>query len=148
MFFGDGRTAFLEFLRNLTPQILFLTLAIVLSAGLDLSHFEITIQGFKNAAPYVICLGFFYGSVTANCTKFLDASIAASGAMKIQVGRVQARGLGPLRTTVALVRASWQYEKAMILKVVLVAVVAEAGVVTVFFAARQGAISSLKAMYS
>jgi len=66
----EGRGAFLEFLRNLTPQILFLSLGIVVGTKLNPDEFDL-----KNWPQTLIFLSFLamtIFSAIANVTLFID----------------------------------------------------------------------------
>jgi hypothetical protein len=59
-------TSLLEFLRNLTPQILLLSVAFVLGSKLDITKFQFTLQGVKNAWPFVSVLLVLFVAFFAN----------------------------------------------------------------------------------
>jgi hypothetical protein len=147
MFFGEGRAAFLEFLRNLTPQILFLTLTILFGERLDTSHFQLTPEGFKNALPLVACSLVFLGAFMANTTKFVDSSLSSSAPMRIQVGRIQGRGLSAHRHTWELLKAAWEFNKKAFFELVLVFLLVEASFIGVYAMALHGAISAIRATH-
>lgn len=66
----EGRPAFLEFLRNLTPQILLLSLALLVGRKLDFSTFD-----WSNSTPTLIFFTFLIISLMAawaNATLFIE----------------------------------------------------------------------------
>jgi hypothetical protein len=96
MSLGSLRPAFLEFLRNLSPQIMLLTIGIVLGSRLDLTHFVWTWQGVKNALPFAFTELMFAGALTANTTidallghHFVDGQRKLNGYLMLIVVRLQ-----------------------------------------------------------
>ena len=65
---GEGRGAFLEFLRNLTPQFLFLGVAIKIGLGLDFTAWD-TSNWFETFV-FVACAALFTVSFFANSKHF------------------------------------------------------------------------------
>lgn len=108
MFFGEARKALLEFLRNLTPQILFMTLAIILGAKLDLSHFDLSLNGIKNAGPFVMCIIVFMGAAMANTTLFIDSAITSNESLDKAANEIKEMRLKALPRTWHLACAAWK----------------------------------------
>lgn len=142
MFTGGSRKEFLEFLRNLTPQILFLTLALILAAKLDLSKLEISTQGVKNAAPFVLCLWIFFGAAIANIGLFIDTAITSNPSLDEQVECINKQDIKPLRKTWNLICAAWKHNKPAFFQILVVMAIAETALVAVFIIAIQGAVAS------
>ena len=142
MFTGESRKAFLEFLRNLTPQILFLTLAFIFGTKLDLTKLEISIQGVKNVAPFAMCLGVFFGATIANMGLFIDTAITSSPSLDKQVEDIKKQDIKALRRTWNLICAAWKYNKPAFLQLLLVLVIAETALAAVLIVAIQGAVAS------
>lgn len=142
MFFGEGRKALLEFLRNLTPQILFMSLAFILGAKLDLSHFEFSLKGLQQAAPFVMCVLVVLGAMMANVTLFIDSAINSNESLDSEAERIKAMKLKALPRTLQLILAAWKFKKLAFLEVVLALVIAEAAILAVFLLAIQGALTS------
>lgn len=79
--FTRGKKEYLEFLRNLTPQILLLTMALLTGSKLDLSRIDWSFN-----ADSIMLTGIFYmlvflfcSSVYVNIDCFLEKYIATSG---------------------------------------------------------------------
>lgn len=142
MFFGEGRRALLEFLRNLTPQILFMTLAIVLGAKLDMSHFDFSPQGIKNAGPFVMCIIVFMGAAIANTTLFIDAAITSNESLDNAANEIKEMQLKALPRTWHLACAAWRFNKPAFVQLALALIITEAAIVAIFLLAIQGALAS------
>jgi hypothetical protein len=146
MFFGNQRAAFLEFLRNLTPQILFLTVAFVTGSRLNLDVWQLDIQGIKNASPYFLSLATFIGAAVANVTLFMEKALTSSEALDIEVQRIKARQINIWEKFKALLFASWTHNRGVFAQVALTLIFIQAGFVSVAFIAIQSTVSALKAL--
>lgn len=142
MFLGNGRKALLEFLRNLTPQILFLTIALISAASLDLNKPQWDWDGLRNVLPSVACLLIFIGATIANMTTFVEAALESNEELDKEVAAIRARNLKPYRLTTALLFAALKHNKPAFAKVTLSVIIAEFALVAVFITAIQGAIAS------
>lgn len=142
MFTGEARRALLEFLRNLTPQILFLTLALMLGMKLDLTRVNLSGQGVANAAPFVMCLIVFFGATVANVSLFIDTAITSNAALDEQVAAIKKQDLKAWKRTSRLICAAWKHNKPVFFQLFLVLAIAETAMVAVFIAAIQGAVMS------
>ena len=71
------RRSGLEFLRNLTPQILFVTIAVVSAAKLDLNEWDFTLAGILRTAPFAICLAIFFIAAITNIYNFIEEAVDA-----------------------------------------------------------------------
>ena len=138
---GAGRKAFLEFLRNLTPQILFFSLGFVGGSKLVIPSFDLS-----NAGQTIICfvfLGIAVCAAWANGSLFLSESITA---LNLRSGLPTLdRSAGPIR----LVRTNAQFiwsKRWSILEVIIVLVIVEFGFVVVTFSAISAASSFLKSL--
>ena len=146
MFFGAYRGAFLEFLRNLTPQIVLLIAAFVAGSRLNLQSIEATWTGVKNAAAFWLCLVLIFGSFMANATQFVERVVTSTEALDIEVSRIRARSLSGGKLVGALLGAAWRHNKAAFWNLALTFVIAETGFVVVGLMAMQGAVAALKAL--
>lgn len=73
---GEGRGAFLEFLRNLTPQILLLSCAAFTGASLDLGKWDLS--NLASTLLVVLCLALFAVSALANGLQFTEGYLVAT----------------------------------------------------------------------
>lgn len=142
MFFGEGKKAFLEFLRNLTPQILFLSLAFIWAMKLDLNKFNFSPEGFKNAAPLVMFLLVFFGAAIANIGLFIDTAVKSTPALDEKVQEIKSKPIKPWQRTWHLVQSAWKYNKPAFFQILLVLIICETAMLVVFITAVQGAAAS------
>ena len=73
---GVGRQAFLEFLRNLTPQALLLAFALTLWIQLDFGHFDLS--NWANTLTFFLCTATWILAVLANVVQFMETYSAAA----------------------------------------------------------------------
>lgn len=142
MFLGDGRKAFLEFLRNLTPQILFLTLSLVVGSKLDLSKFQIDASGFGNALPFAVCLLIFFGAAIANMSMFIESALTSTERLKTETEAIEKKGLKGLVLIWALLCTAWKHNKLAFFQLALSLLIIEFAFVAVFVVSIHGALAS------
>lgn len=75
LFSKEMRKALLEFLRNITPQVLFVTLTLISSAHLDFNQWDITPAGWLRTAPFALCLAITIIAILANSFNFVDEAV-------------------------------------------------------------------------
>lgn len=68
---GEGKPAFLEFLRNLTPQVLLLAVALTLAVQLDFSEFDLS--NWWSTAAFFACAAVLCFAVLANTLQFIES---------------------------------------------------------------------------
>jgi hypothetical protein len=145
MIFGSGRVAFLEFLRNLSPQIMLLTIALVLSTRLDLTHFVWTSQGLKNGIPFTATLIVFLGALTANATLFFEKAATSSRQMKKVEKLVRKKFRGRKFALIrALLWAAVKYNRSSLLQAYAAIFVVYIGLTSIFFSAIPAVASALR----
>lgn len=94
MVFSYARGPFLEFLRNLTPQILLFSIAIVMSTKLDLSRFDFS--NTWNTLPFILVMATFFAAVMANMFMFIEGSCRSISDIDEESKRLHAEGVkGP-----------------------------------------------------
>jgi len=144
MFFGANRAAFLEYLRNLTPQILFLTAALVALAPLDTRQLRLDWEGCINFLRVFVCGAVFLGAFAASISKFLDDVLQSTEDLDIELQRLRARykpGVQLLRSAVA---AAWRLNRSAFLQVGIAVVVVQASGIAITMMAAQTAIGVLR----
>lgn len=142
MFTGEARRAFLEFLRNLTPQILFLTMALVSSSNLELKEFDLSASGLWRTLPFALCIFIFLGSAMANVGLFIDSAVTSSPELDKRAGEIKSTDVSTWKRTWLLLFAAWKYNKSAFFQIILVMAICEVAFVVVYIVAVQGAISS------
>jgi hypothetical protein len=143
MFFGSQRAVFLEFLRNLTPQVLFFTVALITGSQLDLGHLQFDGQGIKNAAPYLLSVTVFMAALVANTTLFIEKAVSSSERLEVELIRIRATPIKRRQKLLKAIAASWIHNKIAFIEIVLAALSVQAGFVVVAFMAFRTAITAL-----
>ncbi|MEB2652642.1 hypothetical protein ACPCIT_02370 [Pseudomonas siliginis] len=141
MFFGLGRKPLLDFLRNLTPQIIMLTIALVAGSKLDLGKFDLSLAGLKRTLPFAMCMLVFFISLIANLSTFLEESLEEFKGNKASAMVATEDMRGAKRIWALLVNA-WSNHKLAVFRMVLVMTVAEAAISVVFIMSIQSAVLS------
>ena len=147
MFLGNGRAAFLEFLRNLTPQIIFLTLSLLAAIKIDFQKPQLDWQGFLNVLPFVSCAAIFLGALVANSTRFLETAVSSNDQLDIEILRIRAKELDTFNAFIALVGAAWRFNRRAFAEIVLVLFLTYVGLYAASSMATQSALAALRALY-
>ena len=146
MFLGGGRAAFLEFLRNLTPQIIFLTLSLLAAVKIDFRKPQLDWEGFLNLLPFVSCVLIFFGALLANSTRFLETAVSSNEQLDIEIRRIRAKELGTYDAIVALISATWRLNRGVFAEIALVFFFTYVGLYAASSMAMQGALTALRAL--
>jgi hypothetical protein len=136
--------AYLEFVRNLTPQIVFGTCYMLLRVRIDMSTVQLDWEGIKNAVAIWSCFLLFSGAVLANMKRLMDSITTANEPLEIELMRIRSRELPIVRAIFELLRASWRLNKRGYMQFVLVVAVSYAGMYVVIEMATQGALAAVR----
>ncbi len=126
---NEGRAAFLEFLRNLTPQALILSIAIIAGMRLDFTKVN-----FENAGPTFIfwVLIMIWGMAAwSNSSLFLEKSLVSVKPVSRASRLFARRGLRGLRLTGTNLIYSWRNQRIIFAELVVLIIVIEFGLVVV-----------------
>lgn len=144
MFLGVYRSAFLEYLRNLTPQILFLTTALVAFAPLDMTRVRPDWEGLKNLFGAALCSVVFVGAFVASISKFLDDVVRSTAALDIEIKRLQRRHESRAQLLRAVLKAAWALNRSAFIQMAIAAIVVQASGIAITMMAAKTAISVLR----
>lgn len=138
----SGRPAFLEFLRNLTPQVLLLTMALILSSRLDLT--QIDLSNTPTTIAFFACICTFLLATVANSINFLENTISSldwlnGRAIKIYRRHNSAKGRSLLLAR-SIMRKKWTFGLEMFVAIAVVQV----GLIA---ASTMGILTALKAIH-
>lgn len=142
LIFKEGQRPLLEFLRNLTPQVLLGTTALLLWAHLDFSRIDLsnwlsTVAFYSSAALF--CLAFL-----ANMNQFLDAMLDNLGVYARYARRLRARGISPRRATHLTFRAMFLHRPTLLADFIGTVVIVNVGLLAITFAALNAAKAALR----
>lgn len=139
---GAGRSAFLEFLRNLTPAVLLASLALLYWVRLDfrrvdLSNWVPTVAFFGCALTAALA---FYANVSA----FLEHAFAPAPGVDRALRLLRRRGHPPRRMLLALMVLTWRQQRIVVLEVIVVLLVVYAAWLSAALAAMNAAVAALR----
>ncbi len=145
MIFTTGKPAFLEFLRNLTPQILLFSVAIVTSAKLDFTKFDIT--NFFSTLIFFFVLIVFMCAVWVNILLFLENSLPKLTELDAKSKEMNADKIDYRQHLKEIFTLYWTNHKHHFLWLLIASVVIEIALVSVLLASIPPADALLKAMH-
>jgi len=140
----DGRATFLDFLRNLTPQVLLFTMALISSHRLEPSCCY-----WKNTPQTAIFLCFALiglAAIWANSSQFIENYLVSVKSIDLESKRLIGTGIKGFSHFKALLAYAWRDHRSFFWEAVVVAVIVEAGVVTALFIAIGNSTSLLHAI--
>lgn len=146
MFFGETRGAFLEFLRNLTPQIVLLTASLILGYEIDFTSPSITWSGLGNVFPFAICVLMLVAAFIANVTQFIDKAISSNESLNIEIQRIRASDARGILRIRRLLGAAWIHKPRLFLEITIALLVAQGAFGVISLMALQGTLAALRAM--
>lgn len=139
MIFNRARGPFLEFLRNLTPQILLLSIAIITFAKLDLTKFDL--GNIWNTVFFFSVIGTFFTAVVANMFMFIEGSCRSFDDIDNESKRLHSEGIVGLAYLKALGCLLFKRSKLLLFEVVVALLVVHVGFLAVFVKSIQTAIN-------
>jgi len=131
----DLGPALLEYLRNLTPQILLLALAIVAWVGIDTTKPDYSWNGFKNLATPTLLFGLFIGAFWSNMYQFLERTAVVSEAVDEEATLLARRGIPLHKKLVGLIPIVWKHDPMFALRAAGAILIVLIGSVALFAAA-------------
>lgn len=142
----EGRAAFLEFLRNLSPQVLLLTIAAISSHNLT---FTCCYAANAKLTFLAICFYVVWGAaVWANTSLFIKNCLAPAKTFDDESRRLVYAGVRGWRNMRAVLVFAWQNERWIFLQILVIAVVVEIALVMVMLTAIGSANSLLKMIHT
>lgn len=145
MIFSYARSPFLEFLRNLTPQILLLSIAVIMGSKLDLNKFDIS--NTWNSLPFILVMGTFFAAAIANMFMFMEGSCRALTDIDEESKRLFREGFKGLSHLKQLGKMLFKKSKWLFFEVAVSMLVIQVGFVAVFITTIQTATNLYKVMH-
>ncbi|WP_156473003.1 hypothetical protein [Pseudorhodoferax sp. Leaf265] len=139
---GAGRSAFLEFLRNLTPCFLFASVALFLSVRLDFNRVDLS-----NWAPtfaFIVCALVSAFAFFANLSAFLDSALGPNQRLERAARRLRLRGAHPRRIAAALLVLKLRMQPGVVVQVLVAFLVVNAALYGGVFASAGAVVAALK----
>lgn len=125
MFLKAARKPFLDFLRNLGPQVLALAFAVICVQNIDLHRLDLSWPGVKRTTPFLMCMFVFFASVLANSSLFLEECLEATRAKTQEdvQGSKESKGAASLREKIV---QGWKANKRAVVCMFCVFIMLEA----------------------
>ncbi|AYF20052.1 hypothetical protein ACJO2A_23445 [Vibrio parahaemolyticus] len=118
-FIRSGRKHYLEFLRNLTPQVLLLSFALTVGSRLNFGVFDLS--NWLPTAIFFVLLIAFLSAFYANCCQFVAGVYGDFGRWSDKIGRAAAsNGRAGRRRIMFIICALWRYKKIVFLEVIFI----------------------------
>jgi hypothetical protein len=136
--------ALLEYLRNLTPQILLLALTLVAWVRVDTNKPDYSWSGLQNVATPTLLFALFLAAFVANIQLLLERAISASEAVDIEAKRLARKDVPVWKKVVGLIPIIWHHDRMFTVRVTAVLLVVGTGSAALFAAAVPQAIGLLR----
>ncbi|QNP59498.1 hypothetical protein [Paenacidovorax monticola] len=138
----EGQRPLLEFLRNLTPQVLLATTALLLWVRLDFRRIDLS--NLPSTVAFFFCVGLFCLAFLANLNQFVDALLDNLGVYARFARRERMRGLDPRNAVFRTFRAMFRHRPTLLLDFLGTVIVANIGLLTVTVSALNAVRAALR----
>jgi len=143
--FKNGRAAYLEFLRNLTPQAVILSAALI--SGRNLEATCCYPENFKQTMIFLCFFSMWIAAVWANSSIFIEKYLVSVEKLNRVARTLRKLGFSGLNNMKRVAVYSWRNERMIFIEALIVFAVVEFGLVGVVFSAISTATAILKAIY-
>ncbi|MGH8109973.1 MAG: hypothetical protein ACREO1_14795 [Arenimonas sp.] len=140
---NTGRPAFLEFLRNLTPQTMLISLCLVLWHGLDFSEFDE--NNWQNTSAFFVIAFISILAFLANTLQFMENASCSFGWLDKAASKNKRIAKTSCGRMFALLRIVFKRKPLIFAELTLAALVLNAGVIVATNMAIASAITIIKA---
>jgi hypothetical protein len=137
----------LEFLRNLTPQILLLACVLYLAVQLDFNRISFRWEDLKLSLALLSCAGILLASILANTLRLFEAFVSENPALDLAAKPIFAGGGNWWHKIRELSGAVWKHNKKGLASGLAVLLVAYSGLIPVAMMAAQHARALLVGLY-
>ncbi|MGE8449993.1 MAG: hypothetical protein ACN6OP_05070 [Pseudomonadales bacterium] len=143
--FKNGRAPYLDFLRNLTPQAVILSVALI--AGRNLEPTCCYPENFKQTVIYICFLLMWIAALWANSSIFIEKYLVSTDKLNRvarTLSKLGVKGFGNLKLVAVY---SWRKERMIFVEALVVFAIVELGLVTVVFSAVSTAAAIFRAIH-
>jgi hypothetical protein len=137
MIFGYARGPFLEFLRNLTPQILLFSIAIIMGTKLDLMKFDLS--NTWSTMLFITFMGTFFAAAIANMFMFIEGACRSIEEIDEKSKRLHSDGITGLAYTKELGVQLFKKSKVLFIELAVVMLIVQVGFLAVTISSIQAA---------
>ena len=123
-------SAFLEFLRNLTPQVLLFSLAIVFTNKIDINTFDL--NNWHQSMPFIFTMSIYLLSVFANTAVFIDRAFISLEDVDDEFKKAANLTASPIEKLVHMSKLFWKHKSSIIGVSTAVFLIVQVGFVVVF----------------
>ncbi len=132
----EGRRAFLEFLRNLTPQTIILALVFV-----SILRFA---EGKGSIFVLALYATIFFAAFYANASLFIEDAVKSYKPIHDESSRLKSSAITGWRYSFSLIKFTWKNQKKFFIELISVIAIVEGGFTFVFIMAMKSAESFVK----
>jgi hypothetical protein len=140
--FKNGRDAYLDFLRNLTPQAVIFSIALISGYGLEPTCCYP--ENLMKTMVFFVFLSMGMAAVWVNSSRFIEKYLVSADILNKVARRLQKNGVKGFRNLRGVLKYSWRKERIIFVEVVVVFVIIEFGLVIVIFSAINAATTMFK----
>nr|WP_315592949.1 hypothetical protein [uncultured Cupriavidus sp.] len=144
-FLGDGRGPLLEFLRNLGPQAVLLSVGLIVGAKLDLGTIDVG-NSFNTAIFLSLILAFLLAAY-ANITLFIERCVRSTTQIEKFKQGLRKRKITGWRHTYFAMLFTWRRKRIFFLELALLGLILELGMSSLLFTAITSAASLHKLVH-
>ena len=138
IFTNDVHEAFLAFLRNLTPQILLLSVAIIESLELDINKFDFS--NILNTLPFILVMVIFFAAVIANILTFIkDSCKSTIASIDKDTMLLHAQETTWFKYFKSICIIMWKNSKRLIIEVLVIVLIIQVSLWAVFCTSQKAA---------
>lgn len=138
---NEGQRPLLEFLRNLTPQVLLASTGLVMGVRLDFSRFDVPNWFFSSA--FFACLALLVLAFLANTNQFLDALLESLDPYACVARRLRRKGVPPNRVACATLSVMSRQRPTVFLDLIFSVAIINIALIAVTVAAANAARTAL-----
>lgn len=142
--FKSGRAPYLDFLRNLTPQAVILSVALI--AGRNLEATCCYPENFKQTIIFLCFLCMWIAAVWANSSIFIEKYLVSVERLNRAAKTLRKLGFKGFSNFKGVAIHSWRNERMIFVEALVVFAIVEFGLVTVVFSAVSTAAAIFKAI--
>jgi hypothetical protein len=140
---GSGRDAFLEFLRNLTPQALLFSAGIVVLSLIKRPLFAVANIGYWALVVGLLLVVFL--AAAANTWKFFDNAFSGSAWARTTMRRIRRLESFPRKRSWMFLVSSWRFKRVLFLEFFVAVAVVYSCLIAVLSMATHNTLRSLGA---
>lgn len=142
MLLGKARTHYLEFLRNLTPQVLLFSVVLILGGKLNFTKFDIS--NWYGTLLFCLFLLYFCLAFYANSSLFYEKCFERNYVWTRRVSLVlNKKEYPPLKRAAVRIREVWRRRKVEFIEMIIVFHLLQAALAAVVFIGTHSAIQFL-----